>query len=145
MSETYNLNQLAMMTGLTTRTLRNDLTLGILEGDKEDGVWVFTAEQFEKYLQNPIVRQRLNTKQNAVVYDFLADTSKTTNRMCVTLDLPVSEEEMNEIQDFFCREMCRAQNARFICRKVRSILRVTLSGSEEDVSGMLLRYYGRKA
>ena len=145
MEETYNLNQLAVMTGLTTRTLRTDLAMGILEGEKEEGMWVFTTEQFEAYLQNPIVRQRLTTKQNAVVYDFLADTSKKTNQICITLDLPVSDEEMMEVQQFFCSEMCHAQNAKFVCRKIRNLIRVTLAGSEDDVSGMLLKYYGRKA
>lgn len=145
MEETYNLNQLAMMTGLTTRTLRTDLAMGILEGEKEDGMWLFTAEQFETYLQNPAVRQRLNTKQNAVVYDFLADSSKKTNQLCVTLDLPVTEEEMMDVQTFFCKEMSQAQNARFVCRKIRNLIRVTLAGAEEDVSRMLLKYYGQKS
>ena len=40
MEEIYNLNQLALMTGLSTRTLRNDLATGILEGEKEDGMWI---------------------------------------------------------------------------------------------------------
>lgn len=144
MEDIYNLNQLAMITGLTTRTLRNDLSAGILEGEKEGGMWVFTAEQVEAYIQNPIVCQRLNTKQNAVIYDFLADTSKKTNQMCVTLDLPVSDEEMAEVQEFFCNEMAQAQKARLICRKIRNLVRVTLAGAEDDVSSMLIRYYGSR-
>ena len=36
--EKYNLNDLAMMTGFTTRTLRNYLNQGLLEGEKENGV-----------------------------------------------------------------------------------------------------------
>ena len=145
MEEIYNLNQLALMTGLFTRTLRNDLATGILEGEKEDGMWMFTAEQFHSYVQNPIVRQRLDTKQNAVVFDFLADTAKTTNQMCVTLDLPVSDEEMVEIQSFFCEEMSQAHHAKFVCRKIRGLVRVTLAGSEDDISRMLLKYYEKKA
>ena len=39
--ETYNLNDLAMMTGFTTRTLRNYLNQGLLEGEKEPGPALF--------------------------------------------------------------------------------------------------------
>ena len=35
MEETYSLNDLAMMTGFTTRTLRNYLTQGLLNGEKK--------------------------------------------------------------------------------------------------------------
>ena len=145
MEETYNLNQLAMMTGLTTRTLRKDMNHGILEGEKENGIWMFTAKQVETYLQNPAVRQRLNTKQNALVFDFLSDTSKKTKQLCVTMDLPVTDKEMMEIQNFFCAEMNQAHNARFFCRKLRHMVRVTLSGNEEEISRMLLKYYGQSA
>ena len=42
--ENYTINDIAMMTGLTTRTIRNYIKLGILNGEKEDGVWRFSAE-----------------------------------------------------------------------------------------------------
>jgi len=46
----YNLNQVAMITGLTTRTLRNHLSLGTLKGEKIDGNWSFTEEELEAYI-----------------------------------------------------------------------------------------------
>ena len=37
MERMYTLNDLALMTGFTTRTLRNYLTQGLLKGKKENG------------------------------------------------------------------------------------------------------------
>lgn len=144
MCETYTLNQLAMITGFTTRTLRNDLTLQLLSGEKQEGKWVFTAEQIGEYLQKPVVRHRLNAKQNAVVFDFLADALKKGRQLCVVLDVPASEDRLTELERFFCEQMNEAQNARFTCRKTGSVIRVTLAGAEESVSRILANYYGGK-
>ncbi|MDO5134074.1 MAG: helix-turn-helix domain-containing protein, partial [Eubacteriales bacterium] len=85
---TYNLNQVAMITGLTTRTLRNHLKQGILKGNKIDGNWSFTEEEVETYIGDPGVRQAISAKQHAVIYDFLADPYKKTNRICTIMDFP---------------------------------------------------------
>ncbi len=45
MDKYYTLNELATITGLTTRTLRNHLKSNILNGEKIDGIWQFTEEE----------------------------------------------------------------------------------------------------
>lgn len=45
MEKYYTLNEVAMMTGLTTRTLRNYLKMNVLKGEKLDGIWNFTEEE----------------------------------------------------------------------------------------------------
>ena len=84
--EKYNLNQIAMMTGLTTRTLRTYLNMGLLSGKKENNTWTFTEENIENFFNDPNVKQALKAKRNAVVYDFLADTNKKDNRVCIIMD-----------------------------------------------------------
>ena len=54
MENKYDLNDLALMTGFTTRTLRNYLTQGLLEGEKENGVWQFTPEQLDRFSASPL-------------------------------------------------------------------------------------------
>ena len=88
----YNLNQLAMITGLTTRTLRNHLKAGVLTGEKIDGNWQFTEEALDDYIGQPNVRRAIAARQHAVIYDFLADAMKKTNRICVVMDFPVAAE-----------------------------------------------------
>ena len=56
MEKYYTLNEVAMMTGLTTRTLRNYLKMNVLKGEKVDGVWKFTEEEFaEGHIENAIL------------------------------------------------------------------------------------------
>ncbi|MDE6128623.1 MAG: helix-turn-helix domain-containing protein [Lachnospiraceae bacterium] len=51
----YTMNEAAMMTGFTTRTLRNYISAEILDGEKMEGVWKFSAEDFINFISNPNV------------------------------------------------------------------------------------------
>lgn len=74
----YTLSQLALITGLTERTLRNYIISGILEGEKINGKWHFTSEQVDRFICHPSVRPSIVAKQNALIYDFLLKTRKTS-------------------------------------------------------------------
>ena len=73
MDGTYNLNELSLMSGFTTRTLRTYLNQGLLKGEKTNGAWRFTAEEVDAFFAQPFVKEGLRIKQSAVVFDFLAD------------------------------------------------------------------------
>lgn len=140
----YNLNQLALITGLTTRTLRNHLKQGVLKGEKTDGNWSFTEEELEEYIGDPAVKKAISAKHHAVVYDFLADPYKKTNRICAILDFPVSTEEAMNISAFFCKKIneCGSDvEFRFINEK--NLARFILSGSEDQVAAFMKAYYER--
>ena len=141
MDKSYNLNELAMMTGLTTRTLRNYLNQGLLHGEKLDGVWRFSDEELDRFFREPFVKEGVRIKRNALVFDFLADTAKQTNRACVILDLPVSDEEGAEVSAFFCRKMMDARDAVFAYHRDRGMSRVILTGPEDQVAEILREYY----
>ena len=97
----YTLNELATMTGLTTRTLRTYLKTGLLLGEKTDGVWRFTAEVCERFFSHPSVKPALQAKRNALVFDFLGNRFKRENELCVVLDLLPQEGEAEEVSAFF--------------------------------------------
>ena len=142
---TYNLNQVAMITGLTTRTLRNHLKQGILKGNKIDGNWSFTEEEVETYIGDPGVRQAISAKQHAVIYDFLADPYKKTNRICTIMDFPVSDAEALDIAQFFSRQITeRGQDIEFRYIRAKGCARFILSGSEEQVFGFMKAYDERR-
>ncbi len=143
-NKTYNLNQLAMITGYTTRSLRVFLKEGVLEGEKTDGIWRFSEEQVQDFISRQAVRQNMATKRNAVVFDFLAEAYRTENRACVILDFAVGEGEAMEISGFFCARMCEAKDMEFRFSYERGVARVILSGKEDAVSGMLKAYYEGK-
>ena len=140
----YNLNEVAMITGLTTRTLRNYLKLNLLTGEKIDGNWSFTEEELDAFMSNPVIRQAIKTKRNAVVYDFLSDPFKKGNRICMIMDLPVSDAEALEIAHFFCDLVKKnGSDITFTYNTEKGFSRFILSGSEDQVTDFMKAYYER--
>jgi len=93
MKETYTIQDIAMMTGLSGRTIRNYLADGQLQGGKVDGAWQFTPEQFEDFLRRDMVRGSIQAKANAIVYDFLITGRRAGSAACLILDRPVAADE----------------------------------------------------
>ena len=143
MDRKYNLNELAIMTGFTTRTLRNYLVQGLLKGEKESGAWMFTAEELDRFFSEPFVKEGLRIKRNSVVFDFLAERNKTAGRTCVILDIPCSVEKGNEISAFFCEQMNHASDTVFTFDSDKGVSRVILSGAADQVEKILKAYYSR--
>ena len=139
--KTYSLNDLAMMTGFTTRTLRNYLLQGLLKGEKTDGVWQFTPAQLEAFFAEPFVKEGLRIKHSAAVFDFLADKHKQTKRLCVILDLPLSRKESRQLSTFFCEQMKTAADTTFTFDWDNKLGRVILSGAEDQVMKILDAYH----
>ena len=140
----YNLNQAAMITGQTARTLRNQLKQGLLRGEKIDGNWRFTEEELDEYIADPSVKQVILARQHAVVYDFLSDPFKKTGRVCTIMDFPVSMDEALEIAQFFSKEiMDRGSDIGFRYINERHYTRFILSGAEEQVAGLMKACCGR--
>ncbi len=93
MKETYTIQDVAVMTGLNERTIRSYLASGQLKGDKTDGTWRFTAEQFGDFLRQDMVRSSVRAKANAIVYDFLNTDRRASGAACLILDNPVPDGE----------------------------------------------------
>lgn len=96
----YVINHLVMFTGLSDRTIRNYIASGILQGEKINGLWHFTPEQVEEFVRHPAVRPSILAKNNGLVYDFLLDTKKTGQEMCVILDTPCADKKT--VAEYFC-------------------------------------------
>ena len=143
MEKTYNLSELALMTGFTTRTLRSYLSRGLLDGEKVDGTWQFTAEDLDRFFQEPFVKEGLRIKRNAMVFDFLADSAKKADRACVILDLPTAFEDSRALSDFFCAQMEQARDVEFGYHWDRGLARVILTGDESQVAKILKAYQER--
>ena len=83
----YTINHVVLFTGLSDRTIRNYIAMGMLQGVKVSGQWRFTTDQVEEFVTNPAVRPSILAKKNALIYDFLADTKKNSEQNCVILDI----------------------------------------------------------
>ena len=141
MDRNYNLNEIALMTGFSTRTLRNYLNQGLLKGEKVDGAWQFTAEEIDRFFAEPFVKEGLRIKRNAIVFDFLADRSKQAKSACVILDIPVSMKESKTLSEFFCKQMETALGTVFTFDWNNGSARVILSGAEESVANIMEAYH----
>ena len=143
MEKYYTLNEVAMMTGLTTRTLRNYLKMNVLKGEKLDGAWKFTEEEFAEFIQNPYVKPSLQAKNKAIVFDFLAQNEKRINEICTVIAVCVDSHEAEEISSFFCEEINKRNegNINFSFEKNGSYVRVILRGYEDTVMEILNAYY----
>ena len=142
----FSIRQLAMFTGLTTRTLRNYLAQGILQGEKQHGAWCFSDEQLEQFFQNTEVRQLLHTKKLALVYDFLALRRKTVTELCIILDQRLSPEEADDASAFFCGELNRlpeGSRVQFAYEREADCARFILTGPETAVQPLLSAWYAR--
>ena len=142
MDKYYTLNDLALMTGLTTRTLRNYLKMGILKGERVEGIWNFTEEEIAEFFENPYVISGIQAKNRAIVFDFLAQNKKQDNEICTILDLHVQQEEAEEISAFFCEEVGkREEKIKLSFEKNGAYVRVILRGYEDSVMEILNKYY----
>ncbi len=140
----YTINEVAIMTGLTTRTIRNYLKSGLIDGEKENGVWTFSNESFCSFLNHPTIKPSLKAKRNSAVYDFLLDDKKKVNKICSILDMRVDDTEANEISEFFCNEINSNALSEFLSfsfEKNGRNVRIILSGSDEIVMELLSKYY----
>lgn len=137
----YVLGHLKLITGLSERTLRNYISIGILNGEKINGMWHFTLEQVDTFLSNPIVKSSVLAKKNALVYDFLLDRKKKNEQCCIILDIPNGRNR--EIAEYFCYEISNGDyhgiNFAFDTTKGEAP-RVILKGNTDDVLGLVTKY-----
>lgn len=143
MYEYYTINHVALMTGLSTRTIRNYMKQGLLEGEMINGMWHFTADQFAAFIAQPPVAAAVRTRRNALVYDFLADDYKRDSEICTILDLPAAPDQANAVSEFFCHTINTEpiNNIQFTFSFGGARLRVILKGSAESVMQLLSRYH----
>ena len=137
----YNINELAVISGFTTRSLRNFISMGHLKGEKIDGIWQFTSEEIDAFLSNPNVEPGIKSKANAVVYDFMADTEKKTNQICSVLDFVMEDDEAAELSSYFCKAMKNGSGAAFKYEKHGKNVRVIISGPEDFVLDSINGWY----
>ena len=139
----YNINELAVISGFTTRSLRNYISMGHLKGEKIDGIWQFTAEEIDEFLSNPNVAPGIKSKTNAVVYDFMADTEKKTNKICSIFDFVMEDDEAAELSEYFCNAMNNGVDGAIKYEKHGKNIRLIISGPEDFVLDSINGWYKR--
>ena len=127
--ELYLISHITLITGLSDRTIRNYIASGILKGEKINGIWHFTPEEVDAFINN------------SVVYDFMLNDSKKEEETCVILDLPKCD--IKETAEFFCYGISNGdyKDINFSFDGNYKTPRIILRGKPSDVFGLIGDYY----
>ena len=138
MAETYTIQDIAGMTGLNERTIRSYLADGLLKGEKTDGAWRFTAEQFGDFLRQDMIRASVQAKANGVVYDFLMTDRRKESAACLILDQPSAEGQEPGLREALSEQVNRLE-LRWAYRYQDGMARSILSGPPAALGELLAR------
>ena len=81
------IEDVASWTGLTTRSVRNYIRDGFLQGDKSSGKWQFSFDQYIAFTEHPNVAAAIATKKKSYINDFIESEPSDYNRICIILDV----------------------------------------------------------
>ncbi|HBB29888.1 MAG TPA: hypothetical protein DC000_11730 [Clostridiales bacterium] len=93
----YSITDIAIITGLSTRTIRTYIKNGLLSGAKKDGAWLFTEEDIGRCLNEQFVKESIRIKSNSLVRDFVDIKEKSVNSVCSIFDYKVNSDEEAEL------------------------------------------------
>jgi len=104
MDKLFTVEDIAQMTSLTTRTIRNYLKDGILKGRKIGGQWRFTEEDIKKFMDNSGVSAELIDRNKQDVLDFIDGVNTFADNIgeiqtCSIIDLYQDIEIVNAKRD----------------------------------------------
>lgn len=140
----YTVADVAEITGLTSRTIRNYLRDGILHGRKIGVQWRFTEQDIEKLFSETGCSQDMTMSQADLVSEFTENEDKQTKESCLIMDIPYLTEEQtqeytNEVQQIL--DVLKIEDMQFAYEYFGEdkVLRMVLKGRTEDVQKAMTR------
>lgn len=85
----YTVEEIAEMTSLTSRTIRNYMKKGLLKGRKIGGVWRFTDRDIEDLFNQSAFINKISESNKQYVYDFLDNKNHSDSNstdICTIID-----------------------------------------------------------
>ena len=114
-----------------------------------DGSWIFTAEDIETFFNEDYVKQSIECKKNAIVYDFMSNDVKKENSVCSIYDYAdIGKEEADQI----CKEMLDLVNSNqfgkfrfsYAYNHTKKMVRIILTGSIMGIHALMNQYFNNK-
>ncbi len=93
MEKLYTVENIAQMTGLTSRTIRNYIADGRLRGRKIGSQWRFTEADVEALFSQREAAAQMSEKRASIVEDFMKPQSRTGITTCSIIDYPAASSE----------------------------------------------------
>lgn len=133
----YTVADVAELTGLTSRTIRNYLKDGTLRGKKIGVQWRFTEEDINRLFSEVDGEGQKVMRLDDVISVFLKETKKKQPEGCVIIDIPFTGEEDKKKYKKYLREQIAEVRGRLtvVCEDVEEdlMLRIAISGMTEDI------------
>lgn len=89
----YTVNEIAKMTGLTARTIRNYIKDGRLNGKKIGVQWRFTKEDINELFKDQDVTESVEKAKNQLVIDYMNAKEVENISSCTIVEYPCSKIE----------------------------------------------------
>lgn len=104
--ELYTVDDIAQMTMLTSRTIRNYLKDGLLTGRKIGGQWRFTKKDLENLFSNSAVEEEIKDNRRQEVMDFINGVNTDMDgdiQICTIADYYCNDKNTAKLlSDRFC-------------------------------------------
>lgn len=142
MKDSYTIADIVEITGLSDRTIRSYISQKVLEGEKIEGAWRFTPEQLSTFMNDRNVLPGIRAKKNAIIYDFLSDSHRREQELCLMVDLPGADSQA--VSSFFCNAINDGgyESIHFSFDSLGGQTpRVILKGKPDQVLGLMQQFY----
>lgn len=114
------------MSGLTTRTIRNYLKLGLLKGSKENNKWIFNEDDTIEFFKNSYVKQSIEIKNLSLV---LESFNSEKEEVCNIIKIKDTLYENNIISIY--NQINSYDNFSFKMHKENEIVKMVFSSNIE--------------
>ena len=101
----FTVEDIAQMTSLTDRTIRNYLRTGLLKGRKIGGQWRFNMQDIKNFLDSGEVMSAISSEYKQDVLDFIDNVNTKISgdrQSCVIIDLYINHDKANIINEKLC-------------------------------------------
>ena len=98
----YTVDEVAQMTRLTSRTIRNYIKSGLLRGKKVGGQWRFSQSDVENLMSSSTAAAKMSSVNRRDVLSFLDRTVPHAPQVCAVADLPLSQSAAEKLAQKIC-------------------------------------------
>ena len=121
MEKLFTVEDIARMTSMTTRTIRNYLKAGTLKGRKIGGQWRFTGEDIANLMDIGSVSEEMSNNNKQAVIDFIDGVNTNCSdeiQVCAIIDLyheiSVAAEKRDKVLELVNFQMGDKDHMRFV-------------------------------
>lgn len=111
----YTVDEVAQMTRLTSRTIRNYIKSGLLRGKKVGGQWRFSQIDIENLMSISTAAAKMSSANRRDVLNFIDRTEPHTAQVCAVADLQLSQGAAEKLAQKICKiaSQTEEENLRF--------------------------------